>query len=139
MKKKNQNSQPGAEPQASASQSASAAVKKSPSKKSKEPKAQTPQNAARPQERPAAISIDYPVEGEIITSPTYAIRITTSAEEPVEISFQGKGWQACRESVGHWWYDWFGYDSGPCQIVARLRSSDGRAVKSETRQFTVII
>jgi hypothetical protein len=97
-------------------------------------KARAPKAAAR-----AGITIDYPLEGEIVTSAAYTFRITADEPRSVEVSTDGKTWQPARESVGHWWYDWSGTQSGPCTLVARMKSSGGKSLKSKPRQFTVLI
>lgn len=84
------------------------------------------------------VGVDYPQVGEILTSPQYAIRISTSATEGVDISVDGKEWQPCRESVGFWWHDWSGFGAGVHTVVARI-SVGKRYLKSKPRSFTAII
>ncbi len=84
------------------------------------------------------VGVDYPQVGEILTSPQYAIRISTSATEGVDISIDGKEWQPCRESVGFWWYDWSGFGAGVHTVVARIAAGK-RSLKSKPRSFTAII
>jgi hypothetical protein len=84
------------------------------------------------------VSVDYPQVGEILTSGEYAIRISTSATEGVDISIDGKEWQPCRESVGFWWYDWSGFGAGVHTVVARI-SVGKRTLKSKPRSFTAIV
>lgn len=86
----------------------------------------------------AYVTVDYPQEGEIVTSASYALRITTSAAEGVDVSIDGKDFQPCRECVGHWWFDWSGYGAGPHSVVARIAVGK-RALKSKARSFTVLI
>lgn len=86
----------------------------------------------------AYVGVDYPQVGEILTSSQYAIRISTSAMEGVEISIDGKEWQPCRESVGFWWYDWSGFGAGVHTVVARIAMGK-RYLKSKPRSFTAII
>lgn len=86
----------------------------------------------------AYVAVDYPQEGEIVTSASYAIRLTTSASAGVEVSIDGKEFQPARESVGHWWLDWSGYGSGPHALIARITVGK-RALKSKARSFTVLI
>ena len=87
-----------------------------------------------------SITIDYPLEGEIITSSCYALRITTKSSSGVEVSIDGKEWLPCRESVGFWWFDWSGYNAGPHNVVARILLPSGkRGSKSSPRQLTVLI
>jgi hypothetical protein len=87
----------------------------------------------------AYVVIDYPVEGEIVTSPHYAFRIGAGGAERVEISFDGKQWSPCRESAGYWWYDWSGYEAGPRILRARLLAQGRPPLKSKPRHFTVLI
>ncbi len=86
----------------------------------------------------AFVTVDYPQDGEIVTSSQYAMRVSTSASEGVEISIDGKAWQPCRESAGFWWYDWSGYGAGPHAVLARITVGK-RASKSKARSFTVLI
>lgn len=84
------------------------------------------------------VGVDYPQVGEILTSPQYSIRISTSATEGVDISIDGKEWQPCRESVGFWWHDWSGFGAGVHTVVARIAVGK-RYLKSKPRSFTAII
>ena len=84
------------------------------------------------------IGIDFPQVGEILTSGHYAIRISTSATEGVEVAIDGKEWKPCRECVGFWWYDWSGYGSGVHTVIARI-SVGKRTLKSKPRSFTAIV
>ncbi len=84
------------------------------------------------------VGVDFPQVGEILTSPQYAIRVSTSATEGVEISIDGKEWQPCRESVGFWWYDWSGFGSGVHTVVSRILAGK-RSLKSKPRSFTAIV
>jgi hypothetical protein len=84
------------------------------------------------------VGLDYPQVGEILTSPHYAIRVSTSATEGVSISIDGKEWQPCRESVGFWWYDWSGFSAGVHTVVARI-SVGKRFLKSKPRTFTALV
>jgi hypothetical protein len=87
---------------------------------------------------PAAVVIDYPMEGEIVASARYTFRIGTPAKEGIEVSVDGKDWVACRPSAGYWWYDWSGYGSGAHRIEARVPAGK-RYAKSGVRSFTVLI
>jgi hypothetical protein len=84
------------------------------------------------------VGVDFPQVGEILTSPHYAIRVSTSATEGVEISIDGKEWQPCRESVGYWWYDWSGFGAGVHTVVTRILVGK-RSLKSKPRSFTAIV
>lgn len=84
------------------------------------------------------VVVDYPQEGEILTSPTYTVRVSTSAAENVHISVDGRDFQPMRESVGFWWYDWANYGAGAHTLVARIQVGK-RFQKSKARSFTAII
>jgi len=84
------------------------------------------------------VGVDYPQEGEIVTSDSYVFRVSTSATDRVQISLDGKEWKPCRESVGFWWYDWSGYGSGAHTLLARIAVGK-RLMKSRPRSFTVLI
>jgi uncharacterized protein YegJ (DUF2314 family) len=87
----------------------------------------------------ASLVLDYPLEGEIVTSHSYCIRVTAQEPRSVEICLDGKRWFSCRESVGHWWYDWSGFRSGGYTITARMTDKNGKVSKTKDRQFTVLI
>ena len=87
----------------------------------------------------ASLVLDYPLEGEIVTSHSYCIRLTALQPNSVEICLDGKKWLFCRESVGHWWYDWSGFRSGGYTITARMTDKNGKVSKTKDRQFTVLI
>ncbi len=84
------------------------------------------------------VVVDYPQEGEILTSPSYTLRVSTSAVENVHISVDGRDFQPMRESVGFWWYDWANYGAGAHTLVARIQVGK-RFQKSKARSFTAII
>lgn len=82
--------------------------------------------------------LDYPQQGEKITAPHYTFRVGTAGDiERVEISLNAGPWQACRHSVGYWWYDWADYTGGRYQAVVKAWARDGRAVTCEPRDFQV--
>ena len=84
------------------------------------------------------VVVDYPQEGEIVTTPTYTLRVSTSAVENVQISIDGRSFEPMRESVGFWWYDWSGYGAGAHTVVSRILVGK-RPQKSKARSFTVLI
>lgn len=84
------------------------------------------------------VVVDFPQEGEILTSPSYTLRVSTSAVENVQISIDGRDFQPMRESVGFWWYDWANYGAGAHTLVARIQVGK-RFQKSKARSFTAII
>jgi len=86
--------------------------------------------------RAATISIEYPGEGEVITSPTYSFRI--DAESPrVEIAIDGGGWASCRRRDDYWWFDWSDYEPGFHQAVVREAPDGGPAPAQDVRRFVV--
>jgi hypothetical protein len=86
--------------------------------------------------RMARIAVDYPQEGERITSPRYRFHIE-GPEGPVEIAIDGAPWVSCRGGNGFWWYDWSGYESGRHQASVRGETRDGRDAAPSTRRFVV--
>lgn len=71
--------------------------------------------------------LDYPQPEELIVSRQYTLRFSTPEGTPaVDVSIDGGAWQACRFAVGHWWYDWDGYDEGPHLIRARAATEGGQ-------------
>jgi hypothetical protein len=92
-----------------------------------------------PAERRAAaprIAVDYPQEGEVITSPRYTFRIDASAPR-VEIAIDGGDWRSCRRSDDYWWFDWSGYDSGRHQAIVRGAPQAEMDSASRTCRFLV--
>lgn len=87
----------------------------------------------------ALLTIDYPMEGEIVTSPVYTFRLTALEPTSVEVSLNGKTWSACREMVGNWWFDWSSYQAGVYSLSARMTDKNGKSIKAKTRSFTVLI
>jgi hypothetical protein len=84
------------------------------------------------------VRVDYPIEGETITSQTYSFRISASPTERVEVSIDDRGWLPCRLSVGYWWYDWSDFGAGPHSLLARILSEGKRHRTSKPRQFAVL-
>lgn len=81
-------------------------------------------------------SIDFPTEGELVTSTHYTFRIQAPINaEKVEICVDGSPWQLCRYASGHWWYDWSGYFSGEHEVVVRVLPFDSRNYLLCTRRF----
>jgi len=84
------------------------------------------------------LSVDFPRQGERITSPTYAVRVTAPADaRVVEVSLDQGPWQPCRDSVGHWWYDWADYSSGEHEVIARIITRGGERLSCEPHEFFV--
>ena len=92
----------------------------------------------KPQTQPA-IALDYPQKGEAVMSDHYTLRLTVPEGAAfVEVSIDDGAWQPCRFSVGHWWYDWSGYEAGRHTLRARTLGADGLEA-SVKRQVTVAI
>jgi hypothetical protein len=84
--------------------------------------------------------LDHPQRGEKITSPQYTFRAGAAGNiERVEISINQGPWQACRHSVGYWWYDWSGYSAGRYQAVVRAQTKDGRLFSADPTKFLVVL
>ena len=82
--------------------------------------------------------LDHPQPGEKITAPRYTFRIGTFGDIAlVEISINAGPWQACRHSVGYWWYDWADYVPGLYQAAVRARTKDGQLLSGEPCKFQV--
>jgi hypothetical protein len=84
------------------------------------------------------VRIDYPMEGELVTSRTYSFRISASPTDRVEVSIDDQEWLPCRMSVGYWWYDWSVFGQGPHSLLARIPSESRRNLTSKPRQFAVV-
>lgn len=85
----------------------------------------------------AEVKVDFPQTGEVVTSPSYAIRIGIPDAVKVELAINNGSWQPCRFSVGYWWYDWSGYLPGKHQLATQTHTKDGRTLTSRPRQVTV--
>lgn len=84
------------------------------------------------------VVLDYPEENATITSHRYTFRIGGMEEvKRAEISIDDAPWQACRQAIGYWWYDWAGYKKGSHRVLARVETQDGQTVTSEPREFNV--
>lgn len=82
--------------------------------------------------------LDHPQQGEKITASQYTFRIgTIGAIERIEISLNEGPWQACRHSVGYWWYDWADYAAGRFQAVVKAQTKDGQTFTSTPSKFQV--
>ncbi len=82
--------------------------------------------------------IDYPQEAERISSSGYTLRIDAPQNGLVaEVSIDDGAWQACRASVGFWWFDWFGFGSGEHVVRVRLVSDEGPLSESPARRCVV--
>jgi len=95
-------------------------------------------DAVKPSEVCAVL--DHPQQGEKITAPHYTFRVGTIGEiTRVEISLNTGPWQACRNSVGYWWYDWADYAAGKYQAAVRAQTKDGQVFTSEPCKFQVAL
>ena len=80
------------------------------------------------------IAIDFPRNNaEILFNAGYAIRISASECEVVEISINDGEWQPCRNASGYWWFDWNITEPGRYKMYARMRGSGGRETVSKRR------
>jgi hypothetical protein len=85
-----------------------------------------------------SLSIDFPEEGASIYPGHYAVRISSSLSEPVEISVNGSPWESCREASGYFWFDWWPEETGKTSISVRSKSTAGKTAKTSARTCTVI-
>ncbi|HBA62017.1 MAG TPA: hypothetical protein DCZ92_14625 [Elusimicrobia bacterium] len=100
----------------------------------------TASGTATAAETGARAALDYPKQGEEICAPQYTFRAgAVGAVERVELSINRGPWQACRYSVGYWWYDWAGYSSGRYQAEVKARLKSGGMVASGPVKFQVIL
>lgn len=97
--------------------------------------AKKPAQQPRPPAPAGRITLDHPAENETIGKSHYAVRITTSDCERVEISIDGGGWTPCRNSAGHWWHDLYGLNAGEHKLAARMHNAGAAA--SAARKFKV--
>jgi len=86
-----------------------------------------------------SIALDYPLENETITSRDYSFRMTAEGDIKSVMAFidSGNNGQTCREAVGHWWYDWSGYQDGDHNVRIEARTGSGKKLVTETRSFRV--
>lgn len=83
--------------------------------------------ASKPAAKKAALKvvIDYPAVHEIVMPGHYAIRLSAPGADQAQVRFDGDEWSDCRDSYGHFWYDW-APQSGRVRIEARARTGKGR-------------
>ncbi len=81
--------------------------------------------------------LDYPLQGEKISAGQYSVRVAAPGAKAVEVAIDQGDWRACREAVGYWWFDWSGYEAGEHEVVARVRTPEGRVARSEPHEFFV--
>jgi hypothetical protein len=68
----------------------------------------------------AYLTIDFPIENEVVSGLDYAIRIGASKDGFVELALNDGEWRPCRFSSGYWWFDWGYFTPGEYKISARL-------------------
>ena len=84
------------------------------------------------------VTIDFPEKDEVITSRHYTFRISAGIPAAeVDVSIDGSNWMPCRESLGHWWFDWESYKTKSYALHARLHAKDGSKQVSSLRRFIV--
>ncbi len=88
---------------------------------------------AQIQAQESRIVIDHPIENETIDKKHYAVRISTSACERVEISIDGTQWLPCHNAAGHWWFDLHNIVSGGHKCVVRMHNAG--AISQAERKF----
>ncbi len=81
--------------------------------------------------------IDFPSEGELVRPGHYAIRVTATGADAVEVRLDGTDWLPCREAVGFFWHDWAPQKPGPVVVSARARRAKGRWARSVDRSCFV--
>jgi len=81
--------------------------------------------------------VDYPKSGETIRTDYYTFRLGASPCQRVEVCLDCKKWQACRFSVGYWWFDWFNYNPGIYKLKARALLPGRKREISKVVQFKV--
>ena len=83
--------------------------------------------AAKAPAKKAALKvvIDYPAAQEVVHPGHYAIRLTAAGATQAQVRFDGDEWSDCRDSFGHFWYDW-APQSGRVRLEARARAGKGR-------------
>lgn len=85
-----------------------------------------------------SIRLDYPQPGEEIQSPHYTLRFAADATpRAVEVSIDDGPWRACREALGHWWFDWSGFGSGEHGLALRVTCADGTVELTRERPLLV--
>ena len=74
------------------------------------------------------LTIDFPIEDEKVQGLCYTIRIGSSNEGRVQISFNDAQWNPCRFNSGYWWFDWGYFVRGDYRIVARMVNDKGEVI-----------
>lgn len=66
----------------------------------------------------------------------YTIRLTAAGAAQAQVRLDSGEWRECRESVGHFWYDW-APRPGSARIEARVRAGKGRWAAAPARACSV--
>ncbi|MFA5976243.1 MAG: hypothetical protein WC859_08800 [Elusimicrobiota bacterium] len=82
---------------------------------------------------PPYIWIDHPQQKEMLSGPTYVIRLGVGGAETVELSIDKGNWLPCRLTSGYWWFDWHAITPGKHTLVARMRTPEGTWYKTPPR------
>ena len=80
----------------------------------------------------------FPMEGELVLSPHYTIRVTAQDAKGVDVSIDGGTWQACVRDGQGFAYDWKGYSAGNHVICARIAYPDGTRETLRPRALRVV-
>lgn len=83
------------------------------------------------------IAVEFPEEGEIVTSSHYNFRIWAADARGVSISVDGGPWLACHSDVGYWWCEWSGYANGRHWVAARMQDENRRLISARPQRFQV--
>ena len=86
--------------------------------------------------RAPRLAVEYPQEGEVVSSSRYTFRIDADAPR-VEIAIDGGDWRSCRRSDEYWWFDWSDYESGRHQAMVRGAPRPGGEQAARTCRFVV--
>jgi hypothetical protein len=84
-----------------------------------------------------SVTVDYPIEDELVMPGHYAVRISALPEAEVEVSISGGEWQTARSSMGFFWFDWWPAETGDATVAARARVGKGRWKKAADRHCRV--
>ena len=82
------------------------------------------------------IVVDHPRENEVVRGFHYAVRISASECERVELSLDDKSWMPCRSAAGHWWYDLRSVSAGKHKLEIRMHNAG--TVAGARRIFEVL-
>ncbi len=80
----------------------------------------------------------FPMEGELILSPHYTVRVSAKDAKGVDLSIDGGSWLACHGDGQSWAYDWGGYSAGNHVICARITYPDGKRETLRPRALRVV-